>query len=378
MKSNITTRRKAMWAALALAGIAAGCGSSTKTAATPTTAAPAAITAATAAVTTSAAATTAAQPAATTSAAPATTKATSGGAFATFAPGSNAAIVLAVNPWTGSGVDANVAKIVLEKYLGTKTTLTAIDENVSWTGLDAGSIDANLEVWPSGHVNDYATYVTQKKSVLDIGKLGPVAKIGWYVPSFVIDEHPDLATLDGFKDPKNAKLFATAETGDKGQFLMGDPSYVSYDKEIIDNLKLPLDYIVAGSEAAEVTAIQKAIADHTPLLFQFWQPQWLQSQVKLTEVKLPPVTDACKAAAAAADHSAYNCDYPPDVLYKVATGKLESKNKVAFAFLSKFQLTTDQQNQISTYVDSDKMDPAAAAQKWVDANANIVSAWLAA
>ena len=36
-----------------------------------------------------------------------------------------------------------------------------------------GSIDAVLEVWPSGHAADYETYVTGKQSVVDLGLLGP-------------------------------------------------------------------------------------------------------------------------------------------------------------------------------------------------------------
>ncbi len=144
-----------------------------------------------------------------------------------------------------------------------------------------------LEVWPSGHAADYETYITGKGSVVDIGKLGPSAKIGWYVPTFVIDEHPELATWEGFQDPELAGLFATAESGDLGQFLMGDPSYVTYDEQIIANLELPLKYVVAGSEAALITAIEQAEADKTPLLLQFWQPHWLQSKVDLTEVTLP-------------------------------------------------------------------------------------------
>ena len=41
------------------------------------------------------------------------------------------------------------------------------------------------------------------------------------------------------------------------------------------------------------------------------------------------------------------------------------------------QLTTDQQNQIAAYVDGEKLDPGAAAQKWVDANPDVVASWLA-
>ena len=284
-------------------------------------------------------------------------------------------IVLAVNPWTGSAVNANVAKVVLESELGTPTELLDIDENATWPGLDAGDIDAVLEVWPSGHAEDFETYVTGKGTVVDMGLLGPEAKIGWYVPTAVIDEHPELATWEGFEDPELAGLFATAESGDLGQFLMGDPSYVSYDEQIIANLDLPLKFVVAGSEAALITAIQQAVSDGSPLLLQFWQPHWLQSQVDLTEVKLPDVTDECLASAAAGDGN-YACDYPVDNLYKAANAGLEAKNPAAFAFLSKFQLTTEQQNEIAAMIDGDGMTPDAAAKAWVEANADVVSGWL--
>ncbi len=297
------------------------------------------------------------------------------GATEAAPPAAGAEISLAVNPWTGSAVNANVAKVVLESRLGTPVKLVELDENAAWAGLDAGDIDANLEVWPSGHAKDYETYIAGKKTVADIGKLGPKAKIGWYVPTSVVEKNPTLATWEGFKDASLAKQFATAESGDQGQFLMGDPSYVTYDEQIIANLKLPLKYIVAGSEAALITAIQTAEKDGKPLLLQFWQPHWLQSKVKLTEVQLPDPTPECAASAASKDGK-YACDYPIDELYKVASAKLAGKNALALAFLSKLQLTTDQQNEIAAKIDSEKVAADVAAKDWVGANAEVVDAWL--
>ena len=286
------------------------------------------------------------------------------------------AITLAVNPWTGSAVNAYVAKAVIEANLSTPVEIIDIDENATWVGLDDGSIDAVLEVWPSGHATDYQTYVTDKKSVVDLGKLGPAAKIGWYVPKFVVDEHPELATWEGFKDPELAKLFATAESGDLGQFTMGDPSYVSYDEQIIANLGLPLKFVVAGSEAALLTAIDQSITDKKPLLMQFWKPHWKQLEVDLVEVKLPDITPECEASLAAADGK-YACDYPVDELYKAANAGLEAKNPQAFAMLSKMTLTTEQQSEIAGYVDRDGLTAEAAAKKWVDANPDVWKAWIA-
>ncbi len=300
---------------------------------------------------------------------------TTSGSTGSTPTGGGEAITLAVNPWTGSAVNAYVAQKVIQDNLGSTVNITDIDENATWVGLDDGSIDAVLEVWPSGHAADYETYITGKGSVVDIGKLGPSAKIGWYVPKFVVDEHPELATWEGFEDPELAKLFATAESGDLGQFTMGDPSYVTYDEQIIANLELPLKYVVAGSEAALLTAIDKAVADKTPFLMQFWQPHWKQLEVDLVEVTLPEITDECLASAAAGD-GGFACDYPVDELYKAASAGLEAKNAAAFNVLENLSLTTEQQSEIAGYVDRDGMSPTDAAAKWVGDNEDVWKAWL--
>ena len=74
------------------------------------------------------------------------------------------------------------------------------------------------------------------------------------------------------------------------------------------------------------------------------------------------------------------CDYPIDHLFKAASVKLQTKNAAAFAFLSKMQLTTAQQNEIAALIDGqgDKgLKADAAAKKWVDANPDVVNGWLA-
>jgi glycine betaine/proline transport system substrate-binding protein len=285
-------------------------------------------------------------------------------------------ITIAVNPWGGSAANAYIAKYVLETKLNTPVKLVELDENASWIGLDKGDIDANLEIWPSGHGADVKTYIDEKKTVVNLGLLGPTGKIAWYVNAAALSANAGFSTWEGFKDPAASKKLGTAETGDLGRFLMGDPSYVSYDEQIIANLKLPLKYTVAGSEATLITAIDKAEADKQPLLLQFWSPHWEHAKVKLTEVKLPAVTPECLASADAKDGK-YACDYAPDPLFKAANAKLATKNAKAFAFLSKMKLTTDQQNAVAGEAGGDAAAMTAPAKKWVDANPDIVKAWLA-
>ena len=125
---------------------------------------------------------------------------TTGTSGSTALPGEGTEISIAVNPWTGSAVNANIAKILLEQQLGYTVSLVDIDEFAQFPALSTGELDATLEVWPSGHAEDYATYIEGDGSVVDGGELGVVGKIGWYVPTYLVDEHPEIATVEGLNE----------------------------------------------------------------------------------------------------------------------------------------------------------------------------------
>src|SRR5829696_2503625 len=98
------------------------------------------------------------------------TGAATGDAAPTSAPaaapsGDKITIKLAENSWTGSSVNVNVAKILLEKQLGYTVEIVTIDENAQWAALSSGDLSASLEVWPSGHAENVKTYITDQKQV---------------------------------------------------------------------------------------------------------------------------------------------------------------------------------------------------------------------
>ena len=69
---------------------------------------------------------------------------------------------------------------------------------------------------------------------MDAGQTGNVGIIGWYVPGWMVDEYPDITDWNNLN--KYADLFKTSESGDLGQFLGTDPSYVQYDEALMTNL----------------------------------------------------------------------------------------------------------------------------------------------
>ena len=285
-------------------------------------------------------------------------------------------IKLAENTWTGSSINVYVAKQLLEEKLGYKVEVVSIQETLQWDALSKGDLSAVLEVWPSGEVHQKGIkqYIEGDHTVENLGELGVVGKISWYVPKYVVDAHPELATWEGFKKPEDAALFKTAETGDAGQFLTGDPSWVQYDAEIIKNLGLNLKVVQSGSEQAVLAAVDAAYSRKQPILFYLWTPHSIHNRYELVPVKLPDYTEACYAKE---NEGKKNCDYPKDVLFKIANAKLKDQAPDAYAFLKAMNYSDNDQIAMIADVELNKKSAADAAKAWIEKNEAVWSKWLA-
>lgn len=287
--------------------------------------------------------------------------------------GKKITIKLVENPWSGSQVNVAVAKILLEEQLGYPVEIVTLDENAQWPALAKGDLHAGLEVWLSGHADNVKQYINEQKSVENGGLLGPVGVIGWFMPSYLLKDHPELATWEGFKGAEIGKLFSTAETGDMGQFLAGDQSWVQYDAEIIKNLGLPFEVVTAGSEEAILAALDSAYSRQDPLLFYFWTPHSVHAQYELTQVELPPYSDECYAKS---ESGGVDCSYPADELFKIFWSGLKDAAPDAYQFLKNFNYSTKDQISMMAAVELDGKTPAEAARIWVDGNKAVWEKWL--
>jgi glycine betaine/proline transport system substrate-binding protein len=281
-----------------------------------------------------------------------------------------ATVRIAANPWPGSYANAHVAAAILTQELGLDVRIVEIDENAQWAGLDDGTLDASLEVWPSGHADNYATFITELGTVEDGGPLGAVGQIGWFLPTALLAQYPAMTSWEGLLGAES--VFATTETGSSGQFLAADPSFVQFDEAIIANLGLDLRVVQSGSEAAQLAAVEAAIARAEPVLFYFYTPHWLHARYDLTQVALPEWSEACEALPA----EQRDCGYPEDVLFKAFHAGLADRVPQAHTLLSNLRLTNDDQNAITFAMDVEGLDAAAAAKAWVDANEAVWRTWL--
>jgi glycine betaine/proline transport system substrate-binding protein len=282
-------------------------------------------------------------------------------------------VVLNEQAWAGSTANTYIAKNVLENELGCTVEITKITEIPVFQAMADGKVDAVLEDWQ--HVDQYEQYIDKAGTVVQGGPLGVEGHIGWFIPKYLLDANPEFESWEGLKGKED--IFQTADSGDQGMFLGGDPSYVQKDKELIEALGLNFKHVTAGAEPAQVARWTQLYKQKKPVIFYWYTPQYLNQQYELAEVQLPERTQGCKDdAKAAGDVEQYKCAYDVTIINKLFSKEFAESGSPAYDVLSKMKLTNEDQEAVAKAIAGDKKDPEQAAQEWVDANQDKVQEWL--
>jgi glycine betaine/proline transport system substrate-binding protein len=282
-------------------------------------------------------------------------------------------VTLNEQAWAGSTANTYVAKYVLEKRLGCKVKITKVTEIPVFQAMADGKVDAVLEDW--NHVDQYKQYVTKQKSVVLVRANGLVGHIGWFIPRYLLKQYPAFKTWRGLKGKET--VFRSPESGSQGMFLGGDPSYVQKDKQLIELLDLNFKHVTVGAEPAEVARFTQQIKQKKPVIFYWWTPQYLNANLDLVEVKLPPRFKGCQDdASVGGDIKKYRCAYAADPLNKLLSKKFVQSGSPAVKVLRGFKWSNADQNLVAKWIAGDKVKPEKAAERWVKANAAKVNAWL--
>jgi glycine betaine/proline transport system substrate-binding protein len=282
-------------------------------------------------------------------------------------------VVLNENSWVGSTANVYVVKNVLENKLKCKVKVTNITENQpSFQAMADGKIDVVLEDWDNTLVPSNKKYLTSK-SVVPIGPNGITGVIGWYIPRYLLKQHPEFKTWKGLKGKES--VFKTPESSpNAGTFLGGDPSYVQKDRALIKELGLNLKHVVSGAEPAQVARWTQLYKQKKPVLFYWYDPQYLNAVYDLYRIQLPKRFKGCVDDEKLPGKHA--CEYPSYGLDKLASSKFAKSGSPALKVVRNFKWTSADQNFVANLIAGKKMAKDKAADAWVKAHAAQVNSWL--
>lgn len=179
--------------------------------------------------------------------------------------------------WSDAEVVTQMAKLILEQRLGQKVELVMTDVALQYAALQRGQIDLMLMAWLPGTHKGYWEKV--KDDVEDLGALYTGAKLGWAVP----DEIPasTLSSIADLAKPEvREKLQGNVQGIDAGAGLMklSEEAIKAYGL----NYKLQ-----TASDAAMVSALDRAIQRKQWIVVTTWSPHWMFSQYKLRYLEDP-------------------------------------------------------------------------------------------
>jgi glycine betaine/proline transport system substrate-binding protein len=202
--------------------------------------------------------------------------------------------------WADAEAVTNIAKIILEQRLAQKVELVMTDVALQYAGLQRGQIDLMLMAWLPGTHKSYWEKV--QGDVEDLGALYTDAKLGWAVP----DEIPagTLRTIADLAKPEvREKLGGRIQGIDAGAGLMklSETAIKTYG----------LDYqLLTASDAAMVSALDRAIQRKQWIVVTTWSPHWMFSRYKLRYLEDPKQALGGAESIHALARKGFTADFP--------------------------------------------------------------------
>ena len=202
--------------------------------------------------------------------------------------------------WSDAEAVPNIAKLLLEQRLAQKVELVMTDVALQYAGLERGQIDLMLMAWLPGTHQSY--YEKVKGSVENLGALYTDAKLGWAVPADI--PVATLKTIDDLKKPEvMEKLGGKIQGIDAGAGLMklSEAAIKTYG----------LDYkLLTASDAAMVSALDRAIQRKQWIVVTTWSPHWMFSQYKLRYLEDPKQALGGAESIHALARKGFSADFP--------------------------------------------------------------------
>ena len=292
---------------------------------------------------------------------------------AVLAEESSEPIKIITNNWTSQLVLANVVGQILEAQ-GYTIEYKSSDTQLQYTALAAGDMDFQVEVWEGSQAESFDKAVAA--GALDLGAHDAVTREDWWYPSYMNEKCPglpDWKALDAC-----AKMFATAETGDKGRFVGPPADWGKHYSDRIAALKMNFQEVPVGQAATLWAELQSAYDRQEPIVLFNWTPNFIEAKFDGQFVEFPKYEPACYTDPAWGlnPDAIYDCGAPAaGYLKKVGSKELAEKWPTADAILHKVSFTNPQIAAAAAMVDVDGMTPEEAATKWVAENEAVWKPW---
>lgn len=261
----------------------------------------------------------------------------------TGAVGQQKEITIGYVTWDSEIASTNVLRQAFEQA-GYDVELVAVDVGPLYQALAKGDVDCTVSAWLPG---THKTYMDEYgDDFVMVGKNLEGAKIGLVVPEYV--------TIDSIED-----LNAEKEKFD-GKIIGIEPGagIMRLTEDAIEEYGLDFT-LISSSSAGMAAELRSAINDGDWIVVTGWTPHWKFARWDLKYLEDPK--------------GVYGGD---EYIAALARTGLETDKPEAYTILTRFYWTPEDMESVMLAIEEGK-SPEVAAKEWVDANQDVVDAWIA-
>lgn len=308
------------------------------------------------------------------------------GAFATnTATAACGKVTISDMNWPSATLMANVDRLILRHGYGCAAELVPGDTMPTGTSMiEKGQPDIAPELWSNSFADALKKGVAEKRLRVAGKSLSDGGVEGFWVPKYMVDRDPSLATIEGIK--LNAKLFKHPEDPDASA-LYGCPSGWNCQissGHLFKALKLAdagFKLVDPGSAAGLDGSIAKAYERGKSWFGYYWSPTPILGKYKMVRVDFGVGVDTAHWESCISQPECSNPKpsmYPTARVITLTTEKFALRAPQAYGYLTKRAFTNAAMNTLLAWIGENQADGETAAVHFLKNYEMVWTRWVPA
>ena len=292
-------------------------------------------------------------------------------------------VTVADMTWSSASLLANIDKIILEEGFGCEVELVPGDTLAAATSMIEKGVPAiTPELWTNG-VRDVLEAGAAAGKVEYAGRsLSDGGQEGLWVPKYMVDQYPELATIEGVK--QHAALFTHPEDPD-ASMMMGCPAGWNCQLSnqnlftALDMEEYGFELVDPGSGAGLAGSIAKAYERKEAWFGYYWAPTALLGKYEMVQVDLgvEPNDDYFNSCIAKAEcESPEVAPFPVANVWTVVNSEFAAQSPVIMEYLSVRSLDNQSMNELLAWMDDNQANGEYGAYKFLETQESVWSTWV--
>ncbi|WP_108483109.1 ABC transporter substrate-binding protein [Oceaniglobus ichthyenteri] len=276
--------------------------------------------------------------------------------------------------WDSSAIVTAVSKFLMEQGYGCDVTAVPSDTTPAVTSLSENNEpDIVTELWSNSTGDVYKKLMAEGR-IEEVGSvLDPGGVEGWWLPTYLVEAHPELATIEGVMENPElvGGMFNNCPDG-WGCRIANDNLIRAFGLE-----DSGIEVFNHGSGETLATSMASAYQDEKPWFGYYWGPTTPLGKFDMTSIDLGEFNEEAHAnnQNAGADNPMPSSFPSAPVVTVVTKDFMESHPDIA-ELMSKVTFKTDTMSQILAWKEENNASNEEAAVYFLKNNPDEWSAWI--